>query len=138
MERQQKGSPRSAVLHAQQMRLPFLEALCPNRTLTPILLEQVTCVAAASTATRVQIFDLFTWAGMAFKKSHNFFFHSSAAKPNYDKPQKTGRLFSRKYEFGTPVRTWNLSKLENRDFLWLLSFGSFRVSKTCVAFLQFL
>ena len=37
-----------------------------------------------------------------------------------------GRLFSRKYEFGTPVGTRNLPKFENRDFRGLLTFGDFR------------
>ena len=60
----------------------------------------------------------------------NSFFHNSAAKPNYDKPQKTGRLFSRKYEFGTPVGPRNLAKFENRDFRWLLTFGVFGVSSS--------
>ena len=40
------------------------------------------------------------WGGPDFTKSR-LFFHNSAAKPNYNKSQKTGRLFSRKYEFGT-------------------------------------
>ena len=40
-----------------------------------------------------------------------------------------GRLFSRKYEFGTPVRTRNLPKIENRGFRWLLTFGIFGMRK---------
>ena len=62
-------------------------------------------------------------------KINGTFFHSSGSKPNYDKPQKMGRLFSRKYEFGTPVETRNPPKFENRDFRWLLTFGIFGVSK---------
>ena len=56
------------------------------------------------------------------------FFHSSGCKPIYDKPQKTGRLLSRKYEFGTPVETRNLPKFENQYFRVLLTLGIFGVS----------
>ena len=42
------------------------------------------------------------------------FVHNSAAKPNYHKPQKTGWLFSRKFEFETLVWTCNLPKFKNR------------------------
>ena len=38
-----------------------------------------------------------------------------------------GRLFSRRYEFGTPVETRNLPKLENRDFRGFTHFGIFKV-----------
>ena len=62
------------------------------------------------------------------------FFHTSGSKPNYDKPQKTDRLFSRKYEFGTPVETRNLPKFESRVFGWLLTFGIFKVRKKSVNF----
>ena len=57
------------------------------------------------------------------------FFHSSGSKRNYDKPQKTGRLFLRKYEFGTPIETRKPSKFENRDFRGLLTFGIFGMRK---------
>ena len=67
-------------------------------------------------------------------KINGTFFHSSGSKPNYDKPQKTGRLLSRKYEFGTPDETRNLRKFENRDVGGLLTFGIFGVSKTFVRF----
>ena len=40
-----------------------------------------------------------------------------------------GRLFSRHYEFGTPVGTRNLPKFENRDFRSLLTFGIFKARK---------
>ena len=56
-------------------------------------------------------------------------FYNSATKPNYDKPQKMGRLFSRIYEFGTPVATRNPPKFENRDFRWLPTFGILGVRK---------
>ena len=51
-----------------------------------------------------------------FPEIPELFFHSSGSKPNYDKPQKTGRLFSRKYEFETPVWTRLLPKSKNHDF----------------------
>ena len=40
-----------------------------------------------------------------------------------------GRLFSQKYEFGTPVETRNPPKFENNDFRGLLTFGIFNVRK---------
>ena len=76
--------------------------------------------------------------GSKFPKILELFFHSLGSKRNYDKPQKTGWLFSRKYEFGTPVGIRNLPKFENRDFRWLLTLGIFGVSKLFFALLVFL
>ena len=74
------------------------------------------------------------WSGPDFKQKTELFFHSSGSKPNCDKPQKMGRLFSLKYEFGTPVGTRNLPKSENRDFRWLLISGIFGVGKLVFRF----
>ena len=61
-------------------------------------------------------------------KINGTFFHSSGSKPNYDKPQKMSRLFSRKYEFGTPVETRKPPKFENPDFRCVLTFVIFGTS----------